>query len=245
MINVLLVDPDCASRDLIMGMLDWAKLGYIVHSPEQGTFDEILRAVEKQQYALVIINLKPFSTFSLQLCENIREISQIPIILIGGSKDFHIVRKAIALRVNDYLPDPFTADDLRSSLSNLRDETMMLQTPKVQKGQSTSTIIEMVKRYVQDQMHQNITLKKISDMLHFNCAYLGQKFKRHENMTFNEYLLQQRMERAKKLLAETDMRIYEIANRVGYSEVDWFYKKFKEYTGESANEYRKKYSYTA
>ncbi len=88
-------------------------------------------------------------------------------------------------------------------------------------------------------MNQNITLKIISSLLHFNCVYLGQKFKDQENMSFNEYLLQQRMEKAKILLERTDMRIYEIANEVGYTEIDWFYKKFKEYTGASANEYRK------
>ena len=43
-------------------------------------------------------------------------------------------------------------------------------------------------------------------------------------MTFNEYLLQQRMEKAKLLLVHTDMKIYEIADMVGYNDMDWFYK---------------------
>jgi YesN/AraC family two-component response regulator len=47
------------------------------------------------------------------------------------------------------------------------------------------------------------------------------------------------MERAKMLLEQTDLKIYEIANEVGYTEIDWFYKRFKSYTGVSANEYRK------
>jgi len=245
MIKVLLVDQDHQSKEHLMNMIDWGKLGYLIQSPEQHTFEDVLLAIDKQQYSLIMINLKPFSTFSMQLCEQIRRFSRIPIILIGGSKDFHVVRKAIALHVNDYLPEPFDPLDLEASLIHLREEMFSQAAPKVQKGHSSSTIIEMVKRYVQDQLHQNITLKKISHLLHFNCAYLGQKFKHHENMTFNEYLLQQRMEKAKKLLIETDMRIYEIANKVGYSEVDWFYKKFKEYTGKSANEYRKKTSYSA
>lgn len=58
-------------------------------------------------------------------------------------------------------------------------------------------------------------------------------------MSFNEYLFIQRMERAKMLLEQTDLKIYEIANEVGYTEIDWFYKRFKSYTGVSANEYRK------
>jgi len=100
-------------------------------------------------------------------------------------------------------------------------------------------IIDTVKKVVDEQLSDHITLKKISSMLYLNCAYLGQKFKQHENMSFNEYLLQMRMERAKQLLENTDMRIYEVASEVGYSELDWFYKKFKAYTGLSASEYRR------
>lgn len=57
-------------------------------------------------------------------------------------------------------------------------------------------------------------------------------------MTFNEFLLKQRMEKAKLLLEKTDMKIYEVAQEVGYVELDWFYKKFKTYTGVNANKYR-------
>jgi len=98
---------------------------------------------------------------------------------------------------------------------------------------------------VKHSLRENITLKEIARSLHFNCSYLGQKFKEHEKMTFNEYLLRQRMERAKTLLAHTRMKVYEIANQVGYSDLDWFYKKFKSYTGVSANQYRKMSSDTA
>ncbi|MNO05979.1 DNA-binding transcriptional regulator AraC [compost metagenome] len=53
------------------------------------------------------------------------------------------------------------------------------------------------------------------------------------------------MEKAKLLLETTEMKIYEIADAVGYTEIDWFYKKFKEYTGTSANKYRKQCFITA
>lgn len=53
------------------------------------------------------------------------------------------------------------------------------------------------------------------------------------------------MEKAKLLLETTEMKIHEIAGAVGYMEIDWFYKKFKEYTGTSANEYRKQCFITA
>lgn len=104
----------------------------------------------------------------------------------------------------------------------------------------SENVIHQVKEYVDKMLHTNITLKEISRKLHFNCSYLGQKFKHQENMSFNEYLFMQRMERAKVLLEQTDLKVYEIARKVGYTELDWFYKRFKTYTGVSANEYRKR-----
>lgn len=106
-------------------------------------------------------------------------------------------------------------------------------------------MIRIVKAYVRDHLNEEITLKKIADILHFNCAYLGQKFKMEENISFNDYMLQERMKKAKQLLLSTNLRIYEIALEVGYRDIDWFYKKFKAYAGSSPNAYRRQKAHTA
>lgn len=245
MYKVLHVDLDAHSRETTERMIDWALLGFDIlaraaHSAEARTL------FNKNQFSLVLINIKRFQSDGLQLCEEIRQVSQVPIILLGGSHDFNLARKALKHQVNDYLAEPVQSFELSASLQLVKreldrraasDPPQLTTTPR--KPSTQSSIIAIMKRYVQEDLHQNVSLKKISDTLHFNCAYLGQKFKNEENMSFNEYLLQQRMEKAKQLLVQTDMKIYEIANEVGYMEIDWFYKKFKEYAGISANEYRK------
>jgi YesN/AraC family two-component response regulator len=237
--KLLIVDPDVHSRDHLLNLIDWEGLGFEVAAPDYRICEGMLQKMDKLPYELVVIHSGQLPSYCMQLCENIRKVSPVPIVLVGGIRDFHIVKKAIALQVSDYLPDPYRPEDLAACLMNVRDKLQPAVVPAVEKEPSAS-IIDIVKRYVQDRLDQNITLKEISNQLHFNSTYLGQKFKRHMNMTFNEYVLQQRMEKAKRLLQETDMRIYEIAHQVGYSEVDWFYKKFKEYVGTSANEYRKR-----
>jgi two-component system response regulator YesN len=102
----------------------------------------------------------------------------------------------------------------------------------------TSDVIHEVKKMIQNQYARNINLRLLAEQVYLHPAYLGQLFKMHENMTFNQYLLSVRMDKAKQLLNQTDKKIYEIARDVGYRELDWFYKKFKEYTGISASEYR-------
>ncbi|MEK0314930.1 response regulator transcription factor [Cohnella sp. 56] len=98
--------------------------------------------------------------------------------------------------------------------------------------------VEQVKQLVKQQYAQSICLKDIAEQIYMNPGYLGRLFKAHEGMPFNEYLLQVRMEKAKALLRETDMKVYAIASEVGYGDIDWFYKRFKQYAGVSASEYR-------
>ncbi|WP_240702959.1 helix-turn-helix domain-containing protein [Cohnella luojiensis] len=248
---MLLVDPNMRSRENTQQMLDWGQLGFVIQSYADNAGDA-LSFIDTQRFSLVLINIKRLQSDGLQLCGQIRQFSRIPIIVIGGDHDFNLARKALTYQVSDYLADPVQPSDLVASLQAVLEELngkTVMNSPLIAsiqwKRQPQSSIIDVVKKYVQEELHQNVSLKRISDSLHFNCAYLGQKFKNEEKMLFNEYLLQQRMEKAKRLLEQTDMRIYEVANHVGYMEIDWFYKKFKEYTGTSANEYRKQALITA
>jgi two-component system response regulator YesN len=60
------------------------------------------------------------------------------------------------------------------------------------------------------------------------------------NVNFNSYLDQVRIAKAKELLDDGNLKVYEISERVGYSNVDYFHRKFKKYEGTSPAEYRKK-----
>lgn len=85
---------------------------------------------------------------------------------------------------------------------------------------------------------ENLSLRSIADRVFLNPNHLGKLFKSVTGLSFNDYLLQVRMGHAKRMLRETDLKVYEIASSVGYTELDWFYKRFKAFTGVSAGEYR-------
>lgn len=254
MYKVLIVDPDHHAKEWMDCMQDrQAKFELECHAAAAA---EAVSMLSSQDHQLVLINMRASEEEGLQLCGRIREKSRIPIVLVGGRNEFQLARKALYYQVKDYLPDPVLPEELTASLENVKreldaasvsEEELLPGVEAVQQAAavSSSGIIDKVKGYVAKALHQNITLKEISHIFHFNYSYLGQKFKDQEKMTFKEYLLQQRMEKAKFLLENTDMKVYEIANEVGYTEMDWFYKKFKTYTGVSANNYRKGINITA
>ncbi|WP_209875796.1 helix-turn-helix domain-containing protein [Paenibacillus silagei] len=247
--RILCVERNAQVREIASYMAGSRLKNFIIHAHADYSSD-ILRLIRSEGISLVLLNIRDAHTPGMRVCEQIRQGSSVPIILLGGSGDFGLARQALLYNVSDYLTDPVDPAELGGSLEAVSRVLAQAGKPAaverdyaqftIQKEPSSPCpIVSTIKQCVDEQLHHNITLKQISDTLNFNCAYLGQKFKQQEKMSFNEYLLRQRMEKAKLLLETTDMKIYEIADAVGYSEIDWFYKKFREYTGTSANEYRK------
>ncbi|MNE87017.1 HTH-type transcriptional regulator YesS [compost metagenome] len=71
-----------------------------------------------------------------------------------------------------------------------------------------------------------------------NSIYVGQLFKKSYGVYFNDYVLQLRVNEAKRLLRQTDMRIYEIAERVGFNHVEYFVTQFEKSEKMTPTEYR-------
>lgn len=99
-------------------------------------------------------------------------------------------------------------------------------------------ITNKVKQYIKNNYYKNIKLKDISKMYYINSAYLGQLFKKETGFNYSQYLNRTRIQNAKKLLERTDLHIYQIAEKVGYKDSDYFIIKFKESEKCTPLEYR-------
>jgi two-component system response regulator YesN len=98
--------------------------------------------------------------------------------------------------------------------------------------------IQKIKSYVDRNFYQNLSLKSISTQFYMNSAYLGQLFKKSFGVYFNDYLHQLRIAEAKKLLRQKELRIYEIAERVGFNNADYFVTQFEKLERMTPSEYR-------
>ncbi|MGN1368360.1 MAG: response regulator [Aristaeellaceae bacterium] len=110
---------------------------------------------------------------------------------------------------------------------------------------SRSSVLDDVLRYIRRNFRSNLTLETIAPLFGYNSSYLGKLLSKHVGESFNAYLDRLRIEEAKRLLTETDMKVYAIAERLGYSNVDYFHVKFKKYLCQSPAEYRKAHKTTA
>lgn len=93
--------------------------------------------------------------------------------------------------------------------------------------------------YIQENYDKDLNMAVVSNYISMNYSLFSYMFKEYTGSNFVNYLKGIRMEEAKKLLAETDMRIIEISQQVGYDNEKHFMKTFKASVGVSPSEYRK------
>ena len=86
---------------------------------------------------------------------------------------------------------------------------------------------------------EDLSLDAIAGRFRFNSSYFSSYFRINTGKTFSDYLLDLRMTEARRLLVESDARIYEIATRVGYRESRYFDRVFKKTAGMSPDAYRR------
>jgi len=105
---------------------------------------------------------------------------------------------------------------------------------------SRDSVLNDVLYYVDHNYTDNITLENIAPLFGYNSSYLGKIFTKKMGISFNTYVEHVRLDRSKELLLREDLKVYAIAEQVGYRNVDYFHIKFKKYTGMSPAEFRKK-----
>lgn len=103
----------------------------------------------------------------------------------------------------------------------------------------SENIIRRVYYYMEKNYDKDLKLEGIAKSFNYNSAYLGKLFRKEMGETFNNSLDMIRITNARRLLEETNLKVYQISEMVGYSSIDYFYMKFKKYVGISPKEYRK------
>ncbi|MFC5702332.1 response regulator [Cohnella faecalis] len=101
------------------------------------------------------------------------------------------------------------------------------------------SLVEEARQYTKaNYSDSEINIAKVCAHLHISSGYFSSIFKKETKMTYMGYLLHIRMETAKELLLSTDLKTFEIAEKVGYSDPNYFSFSFKKHVGQSPKEYR-------
>lgn len=104
---------------------------------------------------------------------------------------------------------------------------------------SARLVIKKACDYAEKSYMQEISLSQIAEYVGLSVSHFCALFKQHSGDSFINYMNRLRIDKAKQLLIEPDLKIYEVADMVGFSSLPYFNRVFKNMTGLSPNEYRK------
>ena len=94
-----------------------------------------------------------------------------------------------------------------------------------------------MQHYIVEHVEERLTLNNVASSFGVSPNYLSQLFKKYSEIGFSEYISQQKIARAKELMADGTLKIYEIAERLGFESAFYFSKVFKKVTGLSPRDY--------
>ena len=101
-----------------------------------------------------------------------------------------------------------------------------------------SPIIKQVLNHIKTHYHEDIGLKVLGQQFNINSVYLGQLFQKETGELFTDYVNRFKMKKAKDMLLNTNMKVVEISQKVGFSNPNYFYTQFRKYMGMSPSEVR-------
>lgn len=231
--KVLIVDDEIYMVKYLKDLLDWKSYGFdTVLTATGGTLAKNLLTQNRPE--LLITDVKMPRITGLDLSRLIAESGgQTKVIIISGYSDFEYSRQALRCGVSEYLVKPVLKAELEEVL-----ERIFPPKRDTEKVNDKFAVIAQVKAYVQEHYDQDISLNIMGDYVHLHPAYLSKLFKEVADVNFLTYITDVKLEKAADMLENTDMKIYEIMNRVGYQKSQHFSSLFRKKYGVTPKEYR-------
>lgn len=107
----------------------------------------------------------------------------------------------------------------------------------INKKNSKKSIVADVKKYIESHLEQKFTLNEVAEHFGLSPNYLSSIFKKDCAYSFTKYINMLKINAAQRMMTEEKLKVYEVANRLGYEDAFYFSKVFKKYVGCSPKEY--------
>lgn len=143
--------------------------------------------------------------------------------------------------------------NLKQTIEFLKDNILPLiiqsQSNKLLQNNSTSPfltnnllnakeIVFSIAKQMYNDPCQNYSLEEFAQTFYFSKSYLSEEFKKYIGISFTHFLNEMRLNKSLALLAFTKLSVAKIASLVGFSDSNYFYRKFKNETGITPSEFR-------
>ncbi|AST93410.1 DNA-binding response regulator [Sutcliffiella cohnii] len=239
--KALIVDDEKHVRDGLNLLADWKGNG-IEEVLEAENGEEAIELIATHRPAIVFSDMRMPKMNGIELLEWIFNSKyNCKTIVVSGYDDFEYMRNAIYYNSFDYILKPIDPEILNETLARAigKWKEEFGGSVELEDREEDDTSMKAIKDYIFENYQSDVTLQDIAEKFYLSREHISRKFKQEYNETITDYLMKIRIEKAKELLTKPQLKVYEIAYKVGYQNEKYFSKVFKKYTGLTPNEFRK------
>lgn len=254
MLRMIIVEDESLIREWLTSAVQYSQLGISViataRDGEEGA--ELIRNLEPD---IVLTDIMMPKKTAFDMFEETKDISYEKVILSSYS-DFHHAKKAMKYGVFNFLEKPLDVEELRDSLwqicLDLKEERRLrtqereaeafpsIELPTIHQENWSALLAE----YVHQNYNKMISTEEIAKNFGYSESYLYKKIKEELGITLKDYLNRYRIKRSIQLLtSHEDLRVYEVAEAVGFSDYNYFGKVFRKYTGLTFTEFKENFTH--
>lgn len=236
--ELLIADDEYQSTNTLCTCFPWESVGFHV-AGQVGNGLEALRFLESATVHVILCDIRMPVMSGIDLaCRLVSHPDPPVIIFLSGYRDFEYARQALKYGVRNYIVKPARYEELHETFSSLKQELdARYLTKDTEAAHDEDIFLDRIRTYV-EQNYRTASLTEAAARLFMNASYVSQLFKQKTGCNFSDYLLEVRMKQAAALLSDPTLKIYDISNRVGYTNAKNFARSFRGFYGKTPKEYR-------
>lgn len=190
--------------------------------------------MQEEMPDLVVTDIKMPIMDGIALAEEIMEkYPAVKVIIVTAYDDFKYAQKALRAGAVDFILKPLKRQEVKDALLRVG-----RQIETVEEG--AKNVIDQIRDYMEENYAQSsLSLSKVAEKYYLNSSYLSRTFRKKTGVPFVEYLNKIRIKHACDYLKSGNWKVYEIAEKVGIPNPDYFGRCFRKYMGISVNDYKK------
>lgn len=240
MYELLIVDDEANSRDILASCFPWHEQGFHVCG-QKGNGREALDFLNNHTVHVILTDISMPDMDGIELAKIISEASgsRPMIVFLSAYDNFSYAQKGMRYGVRYYVLKPTNFSELKEIFSNIKKELDIKYqaAPDPDTASSPDEIIQKVSAYC-SRNYRDGSLSALAESLYLNPSYLSLLIKQKTSKTFSDLLTEARMKQAALLLKDPDAKIYNISTMIGYVNPNNFTRAFKSYWGITPSEYR-------
>lgn len=230
--RVVIVDDELPSRELFANLICKYRFPLeIVGVASSGV--QAVQMISELRPNIVFLDIQMPVKNGLEVMNELRALSQgnqqhaVKIIVITAYSEFEYVRTALRLGAKDYLLKPIDYRQLCDAMQRV-----------LGYWYTDNPAFNELLEYIDANYEKSLNLQDYADYIHMSPGYVTRLFNKYLDMGFKEWINEVRIRKAMELLETTDLSIKSISDKVGYNNLNYFYRKFNSVTGTTPKNYR-------